>query len=116
MISLDLWRSRIGGWRGYAKPQFLLPHYIKSNLRMFCLSWRKTTCLSALTIRVLQLIGEIELNPEPGSTSGEEISPMEIEDSIHDTFDFSSETTVSEQKYLHTKKPAYHELCHLFTE
>ena len=25
-------------------------------------------------------------------------------------------TTVSKQKYLHTTKPANHELCHLFTE
>ena len=37
------------------------------------------------------MIGGIELNPGPGSTSGEEISAMEIEDSIHDTLDFSSE-------------------------
>ena len=92
MISLDLWRSRIGGWRGHAKSQFLPPHYRKSTLSMFCLLWRITTCLSAITISVLLLIGGIELNPGPGSTSGDEISPMEIEDSIHDTFDFSSET------------------------
>ena len=92
MISLDLWRSRIGGWRGHAKSQFLPPLYRKSTLSMFCLLWRITTCLSAITISVLILIGGIELNPGPGSTSGEEISPMEIEDSIHDTFDFSSET------------------------
>ena len=38
------------------------------------------------------MIGGIELNPGPRSTSGEEISHMEIEDSIHDTFDLSSET------------------------
>ena len=42
-------------------------------------------------ISFLLLIGRIEINPGLGSTSGEEISPMEIEDSIHDTFDFSSE-------------------------
>ena len=92
MISLDLWRSRIGGWRGHAKSQFLPPHYRKYTLSIFCLLWRITTCLSAITISVLLLIGGIELNPGPGSTSGEEISPMEIEDSLHDTFDFSSET------------------------
>ena len=92
MISLDLWRSRIGGWRGHAKSQFLPPHYRKSTLSIFCLLWRMTTCLSAITISVLLLIGGIEINPGPGSTSDEEISPMEIEDSIHDTFDFSSET------------------------
>ena len=37
------------------------------------------------------MIRGIELNPGPGSTIGEKISPMEIEDSIHDTLDFSSE-------------------------
>ena len=92
MISLDLWRSRIGGWRGHAKSQFLPPHYRKSTLNMFCLLWRITTCLSAITISVLLIIGGIEINPGPRSTSDEEISPMEIEDSLHDTFDFSSET------------------------
>ena len=92
MISLDLWRSRIGGWRGHAKSQFLPPHYRKSTLSMFCLLWRITTCLSAITISVLLIIGGIEINPGPRSTSDEEISPMEIEDSLHDTFDFSSET------------------------
>ena len=92
MISLDLWRSRIGGWRGHAKSQFLPPHYRKSTLSIFCLLWRITTCLSAITISVLLLIGGIELNPGPGSTSGEEISPMEIEDNLHDMFDFCSET------------------------
>ena len=93
MISLDLWRSRIGGWRGHAKSQFLPPHYRKSNLSKFiCLSWRITTCLSAITISVLLIIGGIEINAGRGSTSVDEISPMEIEDSMHDTFDFSSET------------------------
>ena len=89
MISLNLWRSRIDCWRGHAKFQFLTPHYRKSNISMFCLLWRITTCLSAITISV---ITGIEINPGPGSTSDEEISPMEIEDSLHDTFDFSSET------------------------
>ena len=93
MISLDLWRSRIGGWRGHLKSQFLPPHCRKSNLSKFiCLLCRITTCLSAITISVLLIIGGVEINPGPGSTSDEEISPMEIEDSLHDTFDFSSET------------------------
>ena len=92
MISLDLWRSRIGGWRGHAKSQFLPPHYRKSTLSLFCLLWRITTCLSEITISVLLLIGGIEINPGPGSTSDEEISPMEIEGSLHDKFDFFSET------------------------
>ena len=94
MISFDLWRSRIGGWRGHAKFQFLPPpHYRKSNLSKFiCLLWRITTCLSAITISVLLIIGGIEIHPGPGSTSDEEISPMEIEDSLHDKLDFSSET------------------------
>ena len=38
------------------------------------------------------MIGGIELNPGPRSTSGEEISPIEIEDSLHDKLDFSPET------------------------
>ena len=93
MISLDLWRSRIGGWRGHLKSQFLPPHCRKSNLSKFiCLLCRITTCLSAITISVLLIIGGVEINPGPGSTSDEEISPMEIKHSLHDTFDFSSET------------------------
>ena len=87
MISLDLWRSRIGGWRGHAKSQFLHPTFRKSNLSMFiCLLWRITTCLSAITISVLLIIGGVEINPGPGSTSDEEISPMEI-DCMDDTFE-----------------------------
>ena len=45
------------------------------------------------SISVLLILGGIEKNPTgPRSTSVEEISPMEIEDSLHDTLDFSSET------------------------
>ena len=58
----------------------------------FCLLWCITTCLSAITISVLLIIEGIEINPGLGSTSDEEISLMEIEDSLHDTFDFSTET------------------------
>ena len=82
MISLDLWRARIAGWRGHAKSQFLPPHHRKSTLSMFCLLWRITTCLSAITISILRIIGGIEIHPGPESTSDEEISPMEIEDSL----------------------------------
>ena len=89
MISLDLWRSRIGGWRGHAKSQFLHPTFRKSNLSMFiCLLWRITTCLSAITISVLLIIGGVEINPGSGSTSDEEISPMEI-DCVDDVFESS---------------------------
>ena len=87
MISLDLWRSRIGGWRGHAKSQFFHPPFRKSNLSMFiCLLWRITICLSAITISVLLTIGGFEINPGPASTSDEEISPMEI-DCMDDTFE-----------------------------
>ena len=89
MISLDLWRSRIGGWRGHAKSQFLPAHFRKSNLSSFiCLLWRITTCLSAITISVLLIIGGVEINPGPGSTSDEGISPMEI-DCVDDVFESS---------------------------
>ena len=89
MISLDLWRSRIGGWRGHDKSQFLPSHFRKSNLSSFiCLLWRITTCLSAITISVLLIIGGVEINPGPGSTSDEEISPMEI-DCVDDVFESS---------------------------
>ena len=89
MISLDLWRSRIGGWRGHAKSQFLPPHFRKSYLSSFiCLLWRITTCLSAITISILLIIGGVEINPGPGSTTDEEISPMEI-DCLDDVFESS---------------------------
>ena len=89
MISLDHWRSRIGGWRGHAKSQFLPPHFRKSNLSSFiCLLWRITTCLSAITISILLIIGGVEINPGPGSTSDEEISPMEI-NCLDDVFESS---------------------------
>ena len=89
MISLDFWRSRIGGWRGHAKSQFLPAHFRKSHLSSFiCLLWRITTCLSAITISVLLIIGGVEINPGPESTSDEEISPMEI-DCVDDVFESS---------------------------
>ena len=89
MISLDLWRSRIGGWRGHAKSQFLPPHFRKSYLSSFiCLLLRITTCLSAITISILLIIGGVEINPGPGSTTDEEISPMEI-NCLDDVFESS---------------------------
>ena len=38
------------------------------------------------------MIGGVELNPGPGSTTEEEISPMEIDDCSQDVFVFSSQT------------------------
>ena len=100
MISLDLWRSRIVGWRGHAKSQFLPPHFRKSNLSSFiCLLLRIITCLSAIPISILLLIGGVEINPGPGSTSDEEICPMEIE-CIDDVFESSQtlqHSTISSQ-------------------
>ena len=98
--SLDLWISRIGGWRGHTKSQFLNPPFRKSNLSMFiCLLWRITTCLSAITISVLLTIGGVEINPGPGSTSDEEISPMEIDcmDDTFDSFETLQHTPISSQ-------------------
>ena len=46
--------------------------------------------VSAITISVLLIIGGVEVNPGPGSTSDEEICPIEI-DCTDDTFE-SSET------------------------
>ena len=100
MISLDLWRSRIGGWRGHAKSQFLHPPFRKSNLSMFiCLLWRITTCLSAIIISVLLTIGGVEINPGPGSTSDEEISPMKIDcmDDTFESFETLQHTPISSQ-------------------
>ena len=100
MISLDLWRSRIGGWRGHAKSQFFPSHFRKSNLSSFiCLLWRITTCLSAITISVLLIIGGVEINPGPGSTSDEEISPMEIdcEDDVFESSQTLQHSPISSQ-------------------
>ena len=83
-----------------AKSQFLPSHFRKSNLSSFiCLLWRITTCLSAITISVLLIIGGVEVNPGPGSTSDEEISLMEL-DCIDDVFESSQtlqHSTISPQ-------------------
>ena len=47
---------------------------------------------TATTISALLMIGGVELNPGPGSTTEEEISPMEIEDCSQNAFVLSSQT------------------------
>ena len=54
--------------------------------------WRISTRLLATTISALLMIGGVELNPGPGSTTEEEISPMDIEDCSQDVFVLSSQT------------------------
>ena len=47
---------------------------------------------TATTISALLMIGGVELNLGPGSTTEEEIVPMEIKDCSQDVFVFSSQT------------------------
>ena len=54
--------------------------------------WRISTRLLATTISALLMIGGVELNPAPGSTTEEEIIPIEIDDCPQDAFVFSSQT------------------------
>ena len=79
MILLELYRARIGGWGGRGRFQLLQSQFRKSLFSVFIDKlWRISTCLLATTISALLIIGGIELNPGPGSTTEEEIIPMEI--------------------------------------
>ena len=93
MISLELYRARIGGWGGRGRSPLPQSHFRKSPLSVFIdILWRISTRLLATTISALLMIGGVELNPGPGSTTEEEISPMEIEDCSQDAFVLSSQT------------------------
>ena len=92
MISIELYRARISGWGGHARYPLPQSHIRKSTLRIGVL-WRISTRLQANTISALLMIGGIEINPGPGSTTEEEISFMEIDDcSQPDVFPLSSQT------------------------
>ena len=93
MISNELYRARISGWGGRAR--FPLPQCPAIRKSAICIDilWRISTRLQANTISALLMIGGIEINPGPGSTTEEEICPMEIEECSHpDVFTFSSQT------------------------
>ena len=93
MISNELYRARISGWGGHARSP--LPQYPGIRKSAICIDilWRISTCLQANTITALLMIGGIEINPGPGSTTEEEICPMEMEEcSQLDVIIFSSQT------------------------
>ena len=92
MISLELYRARIGGWGGRGRSPLPQSQYRKSPFGIFIdILWRISTRLLATTISALLIIGGVELNPGPGSTTEEEISPMDMEDCYQDVFVFSSQ-------------------------
>ena len=84
MISIELYRARISGWGGRARSSF--PQcYIRK--------WRISTRLEANTISALLIIGGIEINPGPGSTTEEDICSMKIDEcSQQDMMILSSQT------------------------
>ena len=92
MISIELYRARISGWGGRARSP--LPQcYIRKSTICIDILWRISTCLQANTISALLIIGGIEINPGPGSTTEEEICSMEIDEcSQPDMTMFSSQT------------------------
>ena len=93
MISLELYRARIGGWGGRGRSPLHQSHFRKSPISVFIdILWRISTRLLATTISALLMIGGVELNPGPGPTTEEEISPMEIEDCSQDAFVLHSQT------------------------
>ena len=93
MISLELYRARIGGWGGRGRSPLSQSPFRKSPFSVFIdILWRISTRLLASTISALLMIGGVELNPGPGSTTEEEISPMEIEDCSQDAFVLPSQT------------------------
>ena len=93
MISLELYRARIGGWGGRGRSPLSQSPFRKSTFSVFIdILWRISTRLLATTISALLMIGGVELNPGPGSTTEEETSPMEIEDCSQDAFVLPSQT------------------------
>ena len=93
MISLELYRARVGGWGGRGRSPLSQSRFRKSHFTVLIdILWRISTRLLATTISALLMIGGVELNPGPGSTTEEEISPMEIEDCSQDAFVLPSQT------------------------
>lgn len=59
---------------------------MKSNF-FIDLLWRIITCLSAISICALLIMRGVEVNPEPGSTTEKETSPMKIAECFQDVHD-----------------------------
>ena len=69
MISLELWRARIGGWgsrKNLSSESSSTPPTNCSTSHFFCDALRGITiCLLASVITILLVIGGIEMNPGP---------------------------------------------------
>ena len=74
MISIELWRARIGGWRGSAKSAPAAGRINPDLLIYLC------KFMAALLITILLIIGGIELNPGPPkkATNSSSDDDMEI--------------------------------------
>ena len=93
MISLELYRARIGGWGGRGRSPLSQSPFRKSPFSVFIdILWSISTRLLATAISALLMIDGVELNPGPGSTTDEEINPMEIEYCFQDAFVLPSQT------------------------
>ena len=88
MISFELYRARIGGWVGHGRsPLSQSPFSV-----LIKILWRISTRLLATTISGLLMICGVDLNPGPGSTNEEKMSPMDIEDCFQDVFALPTQT------------------------
>ena len=80
MVSIDLWRVRIGGWAGRSSPSAPVPERATIQLRIRVqfrtndyvqlktsgvVQWGISTCVFAVVISILLIIGGVELNPGP---------------------------------------------------
>ena len=81
MISLELWRSRIGGWGGKGR----LPRACDETHNFYPITKQAdpilalSCCLLLVVIRMLLVIGGVELNPgptggDPNASSSEDFS------------------------------------------
>ena len=92
MISIELYRARISGWGGHARYPLPQSHIRISTLRIDVL-WLISIRLQANTITALLMIGGVEINAGPGSTTEDEICFIEIEDCAQpEVFPLSSQT------------------------
>ena len=80
MVSIDLWRVRIGGWAGRSSPSAPVPERATIQLRIRVqfrmndyvqlkasgvVQWGISTSVFAVVISILLIIGSVELNPGP---------------------------------------------------
>ena len=80
MVSIDLWRARIGGWAGRSSPSAPVPERATIQLRIRVqfrmndyvqlkasgvVQWGISTSVFAVVISILLIIGSVELNPGP---------------------------------------------------